>query len=839
MYRLQSILNFLLFFIGSLLESVIASTNSSQQLYEQAITIIDTLPPPDTYLQSIFNDDNIDNYLYIPQYNVEKQNYESYDPNYAQFQENFIGFNSIMQYFGFGLPPNDTSINELKVTPFQEQVLPLLERAAEENHVDSLVKLADVYMFGNYSTPTNYHRALSLYHRAVSIEANGHAYFMLGFIYSTGLFGEIPIDKKKSDLYYQFGAENNDVNSILVLANKFLNGFGRVSDCTMARYYYSRLSHLGMKYLNENNIVLDDHDVLYNIRLVDFKGGLYGPKLSESESTVFKRSFASYKHSFTENNLDIHEHEYVDYFFNSLEYYYGDYFIEKNQTKAFEVAQECVNLAKHRYGRSGYMHVNDIDRFFISNCQVLYAKMLFYGHGVKQNYDEAYKWFSVAAKIGIQPTEAYNYLGQIHQMAPLTGNAESLQALSFYEKALKLKSARGALNIAKAGIRQSDGNILNSKDADKIHTLIKDAAYNGNAEALYFWINFLDSGVSEHFGFTASCEVEVTFHRRFGERLEKFFYPHLKYAFEEVKYGNFKNALLGYAMAAEQGVENAQVSAAYLLFQLEPFIPIQDKKNFDKDRVNMAIKYLERASAQHNLDSTVLLGDIYFYGVKSANISVDYNKAFAYYNTAAKDSSSHGCFNLGYMYEYGLGPVNNSVDYFMAKRYYDNSLQLKRVSAESKSDLLMPKVNTVPINLALLRLRLKFLFNKKEYSRQKSNNDNNGWLSAFRKLGANSKEIESRNLDATEKAKRDNAKAQAHHEGSSYFVDEEYDTGDYLVLFFTSMFFLVFLIQNIYRHVRRLGQRRNNDQPENQNQPDRNENQNGNGFHFEFHFVAL
>lgn len=61
-----------------------------------------------------------------------------------------------------------------------------------------------------------------------------------------------------------------------------------------------------------------------------------------------------------------------------------------------------------------------------------------------------------------------------------------------------------------------------------------------------------------------------------------------------------------------------------------------------------------------------------------------------------------------YMYEYGLGPADSSVDYFMAKRYYDLSLKYREVTDRNS--------NKIPINLALLRLRLKFLFNKKKFN---------------------------------------------------------------------------------------------------------------------------
>ena len=84
------------------------------------------------------------------------------------------------------------------------------------------------------------------------------------------------------------------------------------------------------------------------------------------------------------------------------------------------------------------------------------------------------------------------------------------------------------------------------------------------------------------------------------------------------------------------------------------------------------------------------------------------------------------------MYEYGIGPANNSVDYFMAKRYYDFSLKynemLNHAKLESPSQFVSGKTH---IDWALLRLRLKYLFNR--LASKQSGNSDGGWLSAFKK----------------------------------------------------------------------------------------------------------
>ena len=100
------------------------------------------------------------------------------------------------------------------------------------------------------------------------------------------------------------------------------------------------------------------------------------------------------------------------------------------------------------------------------------------------------------------------------------------------------------------------------------------------------------------------------YYRVFLERLSSFYAPHLKFAFEELIAGNYQNALIGYLIAAEHGFEEAQISAAYLLYQLQPLYS-NNHQNFCSERVEMAVDYLERASKQSNVDATILLGDLY------------------------------------------------------------------------------------------------------------------------------------------------------------------------------------------------------------------------------------
>ncbi|KAK6458345.1 responsible for ER-associated degradation of numerous ER-resident protein [Scheffersomyces xylosifermentans] len=815
--------------ISSLFRLVLSSIPPSNLHYE-ALHYLATVP--ESYRGApLYNDDNIDGNLYIPQYNTTINNYNT---------------------------PNERKVPEV----VEKFVIPLLEEAAAQGYHKSLIMLADFYTFGNYSVETSYSKALEYYQKAVDIKGDGHAYFMLGYMYSTGMFGEVDVDPAKAHLYYQMGMEHGDNNAILALAYRSLYGIGTPKSCDMSLHYYTRLAHLGKQVFNEKRELGEsDDDLMYNIKIVDFNGGLYGNKLSESPASFYSKSkiYSKNKDTFDEYNLDLDDHEYINLYYSGVNYYGGDYFFPKNFTKAFEYIKECVELGEHRYakfdknGKKSYKPINSIDVVYLSRCQALLGHMFLEGQGVDQNFDSARTWLHTSLKVQ-ETAEALNDLAFMAEKE-LGGEQRDVdKVIKRYHRAVELDSPDARLNLAKFLISLSPNQDPTLGEFKKeIYENMGRAVYGGNAEALYYYGDFLQSGLQSMVDpeKIQNCPSTVVYYKIFIERLERVFLPHLKYAFQELIYGNYKNALLGYSIAAEQGLLHAQISAAYLLFQLQPLLDHHPKKTFPQPRLQSAIRYFEMASSQDNVDATLLLGDLFSTGLDNSNISKDYNRAFSYYKKAASQRSSHGAYKLGHMYEYGLGPVNNTVDFFMAKRYYDSSLEFKIASDKRKG----VSSNKIPINWALLRLRLKYLFNRDKFKNQTEAQDQSGWFNAFKKI-SNREE----NKISSERA---NAKANAHHEGTAFMEDveyqEEYDVADYFVIFLTFAFFVVFFVQNVLRQARRMrnnnqanrpNEREGNQEQENPDAPQQEEQQprNGivNGFQWnfrrgnaEFHFFAI
>ncbi|KAI5962759.1 HRD3 [Candida theae] len=806
-----------LFLYLCLFKDTVADAPPNVNEYESAVSHLRQIEA-EYQRKRIYTADNIENNLIIPPYDPIKRQY------------------NLKKYRSHN-PPSTPPPPPQQLT---ETVLPLLEISASKNNPKALITLGDLYLFGNYSLPTDYHKAKNYYEKALEVWPDAHAYFMLGFIHSTGLFGEFPVDQKRANLYYQVAAENGDINALQVVAYRNLKGIGVPSNCELALPYLSRLSMMGF---DRGRTPIADID--YNIRVSDFNGGLYGEKLSETVSSIDipSRKYADIRTQIEEQKLNANDHEYATFYYNGLEHLRGDYFTERDFAQAFREFQKCVAIGEEYYGSRDYSNVDRLDRVFLSLCQVNLGRMYLEGLYVEKDASKAQQILQTSLKVKAS-SEALNQLGIIEEQG-LVGEANRTKAMEYYTLASKQKRGAGSKNLAKSLMETvGTGSIESNENRDLIYKHMQQAAYYGSTEALYYVGNFLESGLAHLVEpeERVTCAKIALYYREFMKRLTSFYAPHLKYAFDELASGNFGNALVGYSIAAEQGYEQAQVSAAHLLYQVQPLYTRQETKTFTHDRLNLAIQYLDRASKQGNVDATILLGDIYKGQDGHAQIEPDYERAFNYYRIAADKHSSHGAFKLAEMYEYGLGSENHSVDYFLAKRYYDQSLQYKEKSdLERQTQQLKPTYSSAHINWALLRLRFKHLFNRNS-ANYRMDEHSSGWFSALKSLGKKTTG-EQKSAQQMESL----SKADAHHYGTSYDTEfvENYDVGDYLVITLTFIFFLVFFIQNIIRQVRRMrngNQERREPEPEQQAQ-DRAE-WNGNQFHFrrgnfEFHFFAI
>lgn len=828
------------------------------ELYSSAMIEAKNLPT--TPYPTSFSQSQIDHLLYIPQYDPIKGEYEG-----------------------------EHHIESSKLPSIQSNIISPLKKAAEMNHVESLLALADFHLFGNYSIPTNYTKAEQYYQRVVSITGNGHAYFMLGFIHALGLFGTFPQDQGRALMYYQFAAENGHIGANMALGYRYAQGRSVNKSCEVALIYYQRVAEDIMSRIQHEKTELHEKivqqitleaetdlidtlpkpskksleslqntqpvSVTYNVRLPDFTGGLFG-KLTDTMTLYISRekTYDSQKQLNEQYNIDTYDHEFVNLYYDAMKYYRGDYFFPRNITKATELLTECARLGEKIYAGSSYQIANEIEAVILSHCHEYLGRIYLMGEAGEVNIRYALKQFELAVHIhrnglalqelafmveaGYIPPETakkwikrgYNYDGTV-----LT------TALSLYKRAHELGSNEAL--FSRVRLLEQMGP-LSDDTKTNISIWMENAASAGSTTALYHMANNMQKRYTSDY----ECSTNLMYTTLFCGRNAHRVMPQLKFAFDSILRREYSNALVGYAIAAEMGSERAHVSAAYLLYQLQPLYEsplwlklmgktLRPKKTFSKERIQTAMKYLERASTLGNVDATILLGDmvsqINAHGISSltgtemdnqnqdvsdaSNYSNDIpfpvsTSAFSYYQDAEAKGSSHGLYKLAQMYEYGYGPSSGTPDYYLAKRYYDLSILYRSLLTK---DMLGVKFS---ISWALLRLRLKYIF--------WGGRGSDSWLLSFKR--------QSSSVPAEEPAHKPISRAQAHHEGTDYEDDDVWDT--------LSIFFNVAALSITLIGIFLLARRRRRNAGNNNNNQERNRNWWDFQFglnNVEFHFFAI
>lgn len=151
-------------------QAVVKEATSVDQPLERLRLFIETNSHRRKNRRPLYTEKLIQDNVFIPQYDKVLQDYE--------------GSPYLDKYY----------------TSFETAALRFIEDAEGYANQETYVYLADLYMFGQADIRVNYTKALHYYEQAVKSSAHGHAYFMLGFIYSTGMFGEIK--KIKQNLIY-------------------------------------------------------------------------------------------------------------------------------------------------------------------------------------------------------------------------------------------------------------------------------------------------------------------------------------------------------------------------------------------------------------------------------------------------------------------------------------------------------------------------------------------------------------------------------------------------------------------------------------------------------------
>lgn len=563
-----------------------------------------------------------------------------------------------------------------EASDWQNEVYRLLKESSDQHdNIEATFMISQMHLWGYYQFPYNGTIAfqyLSKFNELTNY-SNSTALLQLGVMYSTGLFGAIPIDIAKGLLYYQQAASMGDLMAKQILAYKHLAGVSVPRDVDKALILYRDLSdNLKKSYSTFEWTNVFPLIESYRVRIPDFDNGLLGRGLNtvpmrvnrkksmRPDSTSSLWTHISGGQVFLQLGIDENtgtfkveegddlEDRLVDVFYTAWDDYKGTY----AQSRNTERARKLLELTYVDYNQD-VPYMDNIQKYFFVRCLDLLGHMYYTGQGVESpNVTQAMMFFNRSLEIIPNANLRVNVdLGLIshHTEHNIT------KAIAFYKKAFSSLTNDGIVNyqLAKLSIEHPELKIGDP------YVLMQEGQSRGYVPAIYEFARFKEASFVEDI----NAEDTTYMYKKFVEHNEQIVAPHLRTAFGELLNGNSDTALWAYSIAAEQGYESAQISAAYLMYQLPCMFdapPITTK-----ERKDLAIEFYTRAFKQGNVDAGVVAGNIFFE-------MGDYSNAFSMYQHASLKFSPQAVWNLGYMYEHGLSVAK---DYYLAKRFYDQLLE--------------------------------------------------------------------------------------------------------------------------------------------------------------------
>ncbi|KND91269.1 Protein sel-1 [Tolypocladium ophioglossoides CBS 100239] len=536
----------------------------------------------------------------------------------------------------------------------------LLEQAAHQNNSDALYMLAEFNFFGNYSHPRNLHTAFNHYQQLASNYGNTTAQYMLGLYHSTGIGDVVPRDQAKALLYYTFAAIRGDTRAEMATGFRHHGGIGASKSCETAVRYYKRVADKAIGCVSSSGINArkasppsDAHasinDVIEYLDLVSQKGD---SKASFNLGRIYYEG---------QRGLDRDYDQARKYFFLVASRYW-----KRGNRIAESYTKEIEKMAGKAAGYIGRMYLR--------------------GDGVVQNFERAKIWFDR----GITLADAQSQYGRGLMLLNGYGDKENLQlAMNLFTASANQDYAPAQVQMGRLYLDQGE-----TDDVRIANNHFELAARHGNIEAHYYLAEMVHHGV----GREKLCDLSLTYYKNVAEKAEPLVssWSDANEAFEA---GDYELAFLEYLMAAEQGYERAQTNVAYMLDTIRSKVPMTEWFRKPRDETSLlenpglALIYWTRSSRQSNIDSTVKMGDYYFYGIGTER---DVVKAVQCYTGASDYSqSAQALFNLGWMHENGMGLTQ---DFHMAKRYYDHALEVNEEAY-------------LPVTLSLLKLRARSAWN--------------------------------------------------------------------------------------------------------------------------------
>lgn len=624
---------------------------------------------------------------YFPYYKtaspkMKNENNSGYMLEIPDSESIFLDYEDIDLYgkidfkFPYGPLKLDHSIVNKTVNEHIDELNNLIEI---ENNSEAARILADINLFGLYNTPVDVKQAEALYLRIVnelpnvSAEIEGHAHFMLGVIYSTGVFGNFEKDPAKGLIHYRFAADLNNIQAQMTLAHKYMFAVNVVENYSEAIYYFSLIKEriegkIGSSMLNVQktpSTIVEEMIFSYNLNKFDvswcdFEDGIFGPATQALDTLRYFETFDDYEKIKQMGTGSLGDDDYVAdedetlnayslLYFETQKHYNGDYLNARNYDMAFKFANLCVsngllepdvaqslknveklNQAKEEFkdSSSGFKFeisfgedLSPLD-LFVGRCAQYLGHMYLRGEGTEVNYDLAKHYIDIGKNLAgnkpfLSDNGIINYYG-------LGMEADKKKALEIYEDGIKYASPRyyKALHLIdefETQLKTENPDII----PEKIITMLSTASpYNMLAKRKLIQLYEEGRYTTEEKSISGvyNSYVKLLDHLYFDFKLPFYSFINSKPENDDNK---IWTGLVSLAIASEIGYANAQQSLGVILWPtLGKFASKKYRYSddiystvFTAQRFKEAISYLEISAKHYNRDSINYLGDLYYNGL--------------------------------------------------------------------------------------------------------------------------------------------------------------------------------------------------------------------------------
>ena len=576
---------------------------------------------------------------------------------------------------------NTTNVNNTN-TSINHAYKQLENYAYSTKNAEALIMVADINTLGLYNI-LDVNLGINAYLEVINLEDvdtmyESHAHFMLGVIYSTGLFRKAEKDAAKGMIHYQIAADMGNIQAQMTLAHKFMFGVNVVENMDHAIYYFSLVKEKIEEKVNPYKVKVEKtpaklvDELIFNINFdkfdvswTDIAGGLYDSSTQAIDTIRYFEKFEAYEGI---RNQDTPTADHDDYdagddatldgysvlYFFTQKYYTGDYLQSRNYKMAFQYADICVRNGIEEPGVKEIFHRADKNepstfesnfnfmntefaihldagdeinplREFVGRCSQYLGHMYLRGEGVDVNYTKAYEYITTGRKLSSHHV-FINDLA-IMQYYGLGIPQEKEEAVAMFDKSLRFASSRyyKAMSIiddldAKTSPEAPD--IISNDAYTMLHT---SSPYNSMAKRAMMSIfeNNRYDIPNKNMAGTYNSYVKLFNDMFFDFKIP--FYSFINANLNDESSTETWTSLAGLAIASELGYADAQASLGTILYPtLGDFKSKKYRENallyqdvYTAKRFEEAISYMELSAKHYNRDSIIFLGDMYYNGLYS------------------------------------------------------------------------------------------------------------------------------------------------------------------------------------------------------------------------------